>query len=138
MKPAQRISGLMEHPFGADYARGTPAPADRALAAFRVRVPHWPDADLATEAAETASVDANHVSGQVAHGAGIKQRAKTTSRLVSSVKENNNFAYIGFTKCGYAREGLGVLPHSRSRAASSRASTASRLPTSRASRAASS
>ena len=35
MKPAQRISGLMEHPFGADYARGTPAPADRALAAFR-------------------------------------------------------------------------------------------------------
>lgn len=35
MKPAHGINGLMEHPFGADYARRTPAPADRALAAFR-------------------------------------------------------------------------------------------------------
>ena len=32
MKPA---AGLMEHPFGADYARRTPAPADAMLAAFR-------------------------------------------------------------------------------------------------------
>ena len=33
MKPA----GLMEHPFGAEYARGVAAPADTALAAFRAQ-----------------------------------------------------------------------------------------------------
>lgn len=35
MRPAKGIDGLMDHPFGADYARRTPAPADKMLAAFR-------------------------------------------------------------------------------------------------------
>ena len=34
MRPAKGINGLMDHPFGADYARRIPAPADKMLAAL--------------------------------------------------------------------------------------------------------